>query len=63
MVIYGEDTTDPTLPLTEETETIKLVKNAKGIFQYEIKIREGLLTVATLDRLEELKKVMETRYG
>ena len=50
----------------ESKETIKLTKNAKGDYQWEIKlhaIENDKLTTADVEALDVLNKEMEKKYG
>jgi len=51
------------MEIEKETESIKLVKNAKGDFQYEIKLRGEEVNEETVSRLDKLQKQLEEKYG
>jgi len=40
-------------PLNEDRESIKLIKNTKG-YGWEVKLKEDLLSEATLERLKDI---------
>jgi len=44
-------------PIIEQKESIKLIKNTKG-YSWEIKLLE-----INLERLDEINKQMESKYG
>lgn len=47
----------------QQKESIKLTKNAKGQYQWDIKILEDELEQQNIDRLEELNKQMNLKFG
>lgn len=54
---------EQTLVPKETLESIKLVKNAKGDMQYEIKVTDQKLDDDTLKRLNDIRDKLETKYG
>ena len=49
--------------IPEQLESIKLTKNAKGIFQWEIKLKSEELMPQDLVRLNEINEDLEKQYG
>jgi len=47
----------------QQKESVKLTKNAKGFYQWEIKILEDELEQQNLDRLEALNKELNKKFG
>lgn len=48
----------------EQKESIKLTKNAKGDYQWEIKLlAEGIEPTAFVNRLEKINKELEEKFG
>ena len=51
-----------TMPMIEQKESIKLIKNSKG-YNWEIKLTDGLHIEKQLKRLDEINKELEKLYG
>lgn len=48
----------------ESKESITLTKNAKGEYQWIIKVKDEILTIeGTLDRLDEIDGYLKANYG
>ena len=56
---------DEETPIIEQKESIKLTKNAKGQYQWEIKLtkEKSDTDMIWLNRIEALNNWMEAKYG
>lgn len=49
--------------IKESRESITLTKNAKGTYQWIIKIKDDILTEESLKRLEDMDSKLQKQYG
>jgi len=50
------------IPLIEQKESIKLSKGARGIYSWEIKLKEDVITNSTISRLEDLNDILKLKF-
>jgi hypothetical protein len=62
MVEFNSPIPELNSQMPNDSESVKLVKNTKG-FNWEIKLKEDLLSDATLERLKDLNNKLDKEYG
>lgn len=46
----------------EQTESIELELTAKGLYKWTIKVRDKMLSIDTIERIDILEKKLKTTY-
>ena len=46
----------------EQTESIELELTAKGLYKWTIKVRDKVLSIDTIERIDILEKKLKTTY-
>lgn len=46
----------------EQTESIELELTAKGLYKWTIKVRDKILSIDTIERIDILEKKLRTTY-
>ncbi len=54
---------EPDIFKPEDTEKIELTKNAKGSYQWSIKLKSENLSESDIERIEKLNKQLEQKFG
>ena len=47
----------------EDKESIELTKNAKGVYQWSVKLKGDKIDLFTLERLEKINEELNKKYG